>query len=135
MRPPSSVMTTPNSSGLSTCCNTRVATDPFLAVERQSLVHIQVGQGVARDDDEGVVLQVLLGLFDAARRAQRRVFNGVDEVDAEFGPVAEVPFDLVGEVIEGDDDVGDAVALEQLNGVLHARLVEDRERGAWVGWR
>ena len=115
MRPPSSVMTTPNSSGLSTCWRISEATALFFPVVGERLVHVQVGQRVPGDDDERIIFEIFLGLLDAARRPQRRVFHRVDQIDAQFRPVAEVPLDLIGEIIEGDDDVCDAGALEQFD--------------------
>ena len=43
-----------------------------------------------------------------------------------LGAVAEVVFDLVGEIVQGRDDLGDAVAPQQVDDVMHHRLVGDR---------
>ncbi len=69
--------------------------------------------------------EVGLGVLDAAGRAQRRLLDRVVDVDAERAAVAEVAADDLGQERQSDDDVVDAVPLEQLDDVLHARLVAD----------
>ena len=86
---------------------------------------VEVGQRVAGDDDEALAEQ-LFGVLDAAGGAQRHLLDGVVDVHAQLAAVAEVVADGLGQEREGDDDVVDAVPLEQLDDVLHARLVGDR---------
>ena len=93
---------------------------------------VEVGEGVARDHDETLAEQ-LFGVLHAARRAQRHLLDRVVDVDAQRAAVAEVVADGLGQEGEGDHDVFDAVALEQLDDVLHARLVGDRAPSAWAG--
>ena len=63
MRPPSSVMTTPNSSGLSTCCKHQSRYRPLFPVESQRLLHVQIGQRVPGHNNKRVVFEVLLQPF------------------------------------------------------------------------
>ncbi len=96
----------------------------LLLVVLHHLRQINVGEGVATDDDEGFV-QKLLGILDAARGAQRRVFDHVGDVDAEVGAVAEIIADRRAEILQGYDNVGDPVLLEKAKDVLHHRLADD----------
>src|SRR5207245_7491815 len=62
-----------------------------------------------------------------ARRAERRILDGVLDVQAERLAVAEVAADRLREERDGDDDIVQAVPPEQLENVLHARLADDRD--------
>src|SRR5215212_7882204 len=46
-------------------------------------------------------------------------------------PIAEMILDDIGEVLDGDDDLGDAVDLQQLDDVRHHLAVDDRHH--WFG--
>ena len=99
-----------------------------LGVVAQRLAEVDVGEGVAADEHEGVV-EVLLDALHAPGRPQRGLFDRVDDLDAPLRAIAEVRDDLVGEVVEGHDDGLDAVPLEQLDDVLHHRLVAQPYHG------
>ncbi len=86
---------------------------------------VEVGQRVARDHDEALAEQ-LLGVLDAARRAEGHLLDRVVDVHPEGAAVAEVVADGLGQEGERDHDVLDAVQPEQLDDVLHAGLVGDR---------
>src|SRR5581483_1748752 len=61
-----------------------------------------------------------------ARRAERRLLDRVRDVDAERLAVAEVRADRLRQERDGDDHVLEAVLLQELDDVLHARLADDR---------
>ena len=98
----------------------------LFAVVGQRFFDIEIRQRVTRHDNKRVVFEILFRFFDAACCSKRRVFHRVDEIDAKLRAVAEVAFDFVGEIIECHDNIRDAVALQQLNRVLHTGLVPSR---------
>src|ERR1700694_3653883 len=91
---------------------------------------VDVGHGVAADDDERLV-QELLRILDAAGGAQRRIFDHVGDVHPEVRTVPEVIADRLAKVLQGDDHVGDSVLFEQAKDVLHHRLADHRHQGFW----
>ena len=97
-----------------------------LLVERDDVLQVEVGERVAADDDERVVAELVLGQLDAAGGAGRSLLHRVLHAHAERGPVAEVVADDLGQEHERDDGLVDAVPLEQLHDVLHARLAAQR---------
>ncbi len=99
---------------------------PALLVEGDDFAEVEVGERVAADDDEGVVAELVLGQLDAAGGAGRSLLHRVLHAHAEAGSVAEVVADGLGQEHEGDDGLVDAVLLEQLDDVLHARLAAQR---------
>ena len=97
-----------------------------LVVEVDDAGEVDVGEHVAGDHEEALV-ELVHGVADRAGRAQRLLLGGVDHPHAELGAVAEVGADVVGQVGDGDHDVVEAVPLQQLDDVLHHRLVGQRE--------
>ena len=90
---------------------------------------IDVGQRVAADDEERRAGQEVVRHLDRARGAERRVLDDVVHLHAERAAVPEPRLDLVGEIVEGSDDLGEAVPPQQIDDVLHDRLAGDgRER-------
>jgi hypothetical protein len=87
---------------------------------------VEVGECVAGDDEERFVTENVGGEFDRARGSERRVFDHVVHRDAERAPIAEIAFDLVGEIVQRGHDFREAVSAEQIDDVLHDRLVRDR---------
>ena len=96
------------------------------AVEVNHLVQVDVGQGVAGDDHEGLA-EHLGGVADAAGRTQGGRLGGVGQADVHVGAVAEVVADLTGQELDGDHDVLDPVVPDVPDDVLHDRAVADRE--------
>ena len=90
-----------------------------------SFAEVEVAERVARDDEERLV-ELVGGQPDRAGRAERRLLDGVLDVDAERLAVAEVAADRLRQERDGDDHVLEAVLAEQLDDVLHARLADDR---------
>src|SRR5665648_282917 len=97
-----------------------------LLVKGDDLAEVEVGEGVAADDDEGVVPEMVLGQLDAAGGAGRRLLDGVLHAHAEGGAVAEVVADDLGKEHERDDGLVETVLLEELDDVLHAGLAAER---------
>ena len=89
---------------------------------------IHIREGVAADDDEGLV-EKGLSVLDAARGTQGAFLHEIGEVDPERGAIAEIGLDLPGHVLQRHADLGDAVALEQANRMLHDRAVHDGNHG------
>ena len=132
MRPSSLTTTTPNSSGFSTRLRAMVANGATRSVELDDGGQVEIGERVAADDEEGLVAQVRLGQLDAARGAGRRLLHRVLHVHAQGGAVAEVVADGLRQERKGDHRLLDAVALQQLDDVLHARLAAEDTIG--LGW-
>ena len=65
------------------------------------------------------------GEFDRAGGAQWRVFDGVADLDAERLAVAEIVLDGRRHELKSDDDVVDAVSLQERKDMLHDGLVDD----------
>ena len=65
----------------------------------------------------------------AAGGAQQLLLEVVPQLDAELRAVAEVGADLVRVVVQVGGDLGDAVAAQQVQQVLHHRPVEDGHHG------
>jgi hypothetical protein len=96
-----------------------------LLVELHDGGQVDVGEDVAGDHEEPLVLELLHGVADRARRAEGGLLGGVDHADAELRAVAEVVADRVGQEGDGDDDVLEPVLLQELDDVLHHRPVGD----------
>ncbi len=91
-------------------------------VEGNDRRQINVGDGVATDDDKGLI-EVLLGLLDAPRRPQRRLLDGVGDVHPEALAVAKIVLNVLGHVLERHHDIGYTMTLEQVEDVPDNRLV------------
>ncbi len=91
-------------------------------VELDDGAQVDVGEDVAGDDQEALV-ELVHGVADRSGRAEGRLLGGVGDPHAELGAVAEVGADGVGHEGDGDDDVVESVALEELDYVLHHRAV------------
>ena len=125
-RPSSSVTTIPNSSGLSTAFSPIVTDACFSLWNAIEPGEVDVAERVAGDDEERVV-ELAGGEPHRAGGAERRLLDRVADVDAERLAVPEVAPDRLRQERDGDDDVLEAVALQQLDDVLHARLADDRD--------
>ena len=97
----------------------------FLAVIAHDPTQVDVGQGVAADDDEGLG-QVFLRILHAAGGAEWGVFDHVSDVDDEVRTVAEVVADRRPQVLKGDHHIRDPVLPQQPKDVLHDRLANHR---------
>ena len=98
---------------------------PFLAVRRDESSQVDVAERVAGDDEERVV-EPTGGAPHGAGGAKRRLLDRVADVDTEGLAAAEIAPDRLWQESNGDDHVLEAVALEELDDVLHARLADDR---------
>src|SRR5581483_2720008 len=97
----------------------------LLPVRLDETRQVDVAERVAGDDEERVV-EAARGEADRAGGAEWRLLDGVADVDAEALAVAEVAPDRLRQERDGDDHVLEAVQLEELDDVLHARLADDR---------
>ena len=70
------------------------------------------GEGVAVEDEDGVGGEEGFDEFEGAAGAKGRGLAGEDEVEAVGGARGEVGVEDVGLVAGGEEDAGDAVALE-----------------------
>ena len=109
-----------------------MARAPALLVEGDDLAEVDVGEDVAGDDEEPLV-ELVHGVADRAGGAERRLLGGVDHPHAELGAVAEVGADGVGQEGHGDDDLVEAVPLQQADDVLHHRPVGQRQHRLRAG--
>ena len=101
-----------------------------LAVERDDLRQIDVRERVARDDQERAI-EIRGELPHRAARAERRLLDAVAQAHPNAPAVAVAVLDDRGEVLEGDEGLLDPVALEELEDVPEARLVDDGHH--WLG--
>ena len=97
-----------------------------LVVEVDDRAEVDVGEHVAGDHEEALV-ELVHGVAHRAGGAERRLLGGVDHAHAELGAVAEVGADGVGQEGDGDDDLVEAVPLQQVDDVLHHRPVDQRQ--------
>src|SRR5713101_3642233 len=81
-------------------------------VELHHAGQVDVGEGVAADDDERLV-QELLRILDAAGGAEWRIFDHVGDVHSKVRTIAEVIADRRAEILQGHDHIGDPVLFEQ----------------------
>jgi hypothetical protein len=96
------------------------------AVEAHRLVEVDVGQGVAGDDHEGLA-EHLCGVADAAGGAERGRLGGIGQVHLHVGAVAKVVADLAGQELDGDHDVLEPVVPDVSDDVLHDGPVAQRQ--------
>ena len=96
-----------------------------LAVELDEARQVDVTEGVA-GDDERRLLEPAARETNRAGRAEWSLLDGVLDLDAEAGAVAEVAADRLRQERDRDDDLLEAVVAQELDDVLHARLADDR---------
>jgi len=87
---------------------------------------VEVGEGVAADDEEGVV-EMGGGVFDTASGAERHLLDDIGDIETEGAAVTVEVLDHGGQILEGDDDLGNAVVFEQLKNMTEDRLVDKRD--------
>ena len=97
----------------------------LLVVELDQLGQVEVGEHVAGDDQEPLG-QLVHRVANRAGGAEWGVLGGVDHADPELGAVAEPVADVVRLEGDGDDDVVEAVLLQQVDDVFHHRPVRQR---------
>ena len=91
-----------------------------LAVGRDQRGQVDVGQRVARYDEERFVAEQVGAVAHAAGRPEQLLLVAVGHA------VAEVVADRIREVMQVGDDLLDAAALEQVDDVRHDRPIEHR---------
>jgi len=101
---------------------------PLLAVVLDHRAEVDVGHGVPADHEEGIVQQ-RLGLLDAAGGAERGLFDAVGDVHAHGRAVPEKVLDVLGHVLQGDDDIDHPVPLQEIEDVADNGLVHHRDHG------
>jgi len=99
-----------------------------LLVEPHHVSEIHVGERVAGDNEELIVLERVFRVLDAAGRAERHLLGGVLQRHADVFAVAEVVAHQRGEELHGDDGFLETVFLEQPQHVLHDRPVHHRQQ-------
>ena len=124
IRPSSSVTTIPNSSGFSTDLRPIVTAEAFSRWNADQVGQVHVAEGVARDDEEGLVEPIACEAHRAGS-AERRFLHRVLDRHPERVAAAEVAADRLRQERHRDDHVVQVVLLEQLEDVLHARLADD----------
>ena len=97
----------------------------LLAVELDEACQVDVAQRVAGDDEERVV-EPARGELHGAGGSERRLLHRVADLHPERLAAAEVRADRLGQERDRDDHVLEAVGLQELEDVLHARLADDR---------
>ncbi len=93
-------------------------------VEAHQCRQVEVGERVARDDEERLVESPCRKPHRTRRPHRRRLQRVVDR-GAERFSVAEVRLDRLGQEGQGDGDVGQPVRAQQIDDVLHARFPDD----------
>src|SRR5262249_54695661 len=77
------------------------------------------------------LLEHALGVFYAAGGAQRLILKAILDMHAMRRTIAKVILDDIGKVLDSDDDLGDAMNLEQLDDMPHHLAIDDRHH--WFG--
>ncbi len=95
----------------------------LLLVEADQVGEVEVGQRIAGNDDEGVILQGLLGILHAAGGPEWLFLVGIGELHPELFAVPEVVLDERRQELHGDHGLAEPVPLEQPEYVLHDRAV------------
>src|SRR5690242_15608073 len=95
-----------------------------VGMELDDLAEVEVGQGIAADDQKWLI-EHIFGILHAARGAKWNLFTGVVDMHTNLRPVAKIVFDGAGHVLHGDNDVGDSMALEQIEDMLHDRATHN----------
>src|SRR5262249_56877412 len=99
-------------------------------MSRDGRAEIDVGDDLAVDDDEGLFVQLFADAIQRAGRAEYfRLFDRVIDPDSVIRPVADLRAHRIGFVMQIDDQIFDAVALQVFNRVSDQGTVEKRERG------
>ena len=108
IRPSSSVTTIPNSSGFSTDLSPIVTAAPFSRWNADQVGQVDVAEGIAGDDEEGLVEAVAREAHRAGG-AERRLLDRVLDRHAQRVAVAEVAADRLRQERHRDDHVVEAV--------------------------
>ena len=90
---------------------------------------VEVEEHVAVDEEHRVVAEQAPHLSRTAARAQQLALEGVRDAQPEGTAVPDRLAHGGGQVMEVDDDVGDAVAAQQLQRPVQQRAVEHRQDG------
>ncbi len=88
---------------------------------------VNVGEGVGANHEKGLGELRFRRLY-APGGAEGRIFDAVANAQAVRRAVAEVVLDHRCEVLNGDDDLGDPVGLQEIEDVLHDGLVDDGDQ-------
>ena len=88
----------------------------LFGVKVDDLREVEIGQRIAGDHHKRL-LEHALGVLHAAGGAQRLILQAVLDMHAMRRTIAEVILDDIRKVLDGDDDLGDAMDLEQLDDV------------------
>ena len=86
-------------------------------------LEVEVGQGVATDDEKGVV-EMGGGVLDTAGGAEGHILDDIGDFEAEATAVAIEVLDHGGHILESNDDLGNAVIFEQLENMAEDRFVD-----------
>jgi hypothetical protein len=91
------------------------------------------GEGVAVEDEDGVGGEEGFDEFQGAAGAEGFGLAGEDDVEAVGGARGEMGVEDVGLVAGGEEDAGDAVALEPVELPFEEGAAGGRARGPWAG--
>ena len=86
-------------------------------------LEVEVGQGVAADNEKGVV-EMGGGVSDTAGGAERHLLDDIGDIETKGAAVTVEVLDHGGQILERDDDLGNAVILEQLQDMTEDRFVD-----------
>src|SRR5262245_48349326 len=99
-------------------------------MSRNGRAEIDVGDYLAVDDDEGLFVQLIADAIQRAGRAEYlRLFDRIFDPDSVFRPFADLRAHRIGLVMQIDNQILDAVALQVFDRVSDQGAVEKRERG------
>ena len=86
-------------------------------------LQVKIGQRVPTDDEKGVV-EMGGGVLDPAGGAEGHFFDDVCDIEAEAAAVAVEVLDHGGHILEGNDDLGDAVISDQVENMAEDGFVD-----------
>ncbi len=96
-------------------------------MEGDEIGEVEIGECVAGNDEEGVVLEGFLRVLDAAGCPEWLLLIGIGEFHPEFFAVTEIVPDERGQELDGDHGLGEPVPFEQPEHVLHDGPVHHRQ--------
>ncbi len=99
----------------------------LLLVETDQIAEVEVGQGIAGDHKEGIVLQRLFGVLDASGGTEWLLLVGIAELHSELLAVTEVVLDQRSQELDSNDGLVEPMPFEQPKNVLHDRPVGHRQ--------
>ena len=102
----------------------------LLLVEPDSSGEVEIREDIAADDDESLIKEAA-GVADTSRSSEICLSFQILHGDPEPTPIFEVARDDIRLIVEGRDHVGDSMLFQELDDMLHHRLVQHWNHRLW----